>query len=176
VQGEANAGKGNVYNASPLAVLATDVPFVAANAIPLTAMEVGTPGLMTTNFEVTRPFEGEAVAQLVGAPDTIRIAPIKVTKDTKELRFTVETDEKSRVGKVANMFVQVDIPMGNAVATHRIALGSILRLDPARKAAPAPVAKAAAPAAAKPSAAAPAAPVILSRLEQLRQKNEAPKN
>ena len=176
VQGEANAGKGNVYNASPLTVLATDLPFVAANAIPLTAMEVGTPGLMTTNFEVTRPFEGEAVAQLVGAPDTIRIAPIKVTKDTKELRFTVETDEKSRVGKVANMFVQVDIPMGNTVATHRIALGSILRLDPARKAAPAPVAKAAAPAAAKPSAAAPAAPVILSRLEQLRQKNEAPKN
>ena len=176
VQGEATAGKGNVYNASPLTVLATDLPFVAANAIPLTAMEVGTPGLMTTNFEVTRPFEGEAVAQLVGAPDTIRIAPIKVTKDTKELRFTVETDEKSRVGKVANMFVQVDIPMGNAVATHRIALGSILRLDPARKAAPAPVAKAAAPAAAKPSAAAPAAPVVLSRLEQLRQKNEAPKN
>ena len=104
------------------------------------------------------------------------LTPIKVTKDTKELRFTVETDEKSRVGKVANMFVQVDIPMGNAVATHRIALGSILRLDPARKAAPAPVAKAAAPAAAKPSAAAPAAPVVLSRLEQLRQKNEAPKN
>jgi hypothetical protein len=176
VQGEANAGKGNVYNASPFAELATDVPFVAANAIPLTAMEVGTPGQMTTNFEVTRPFEGEAVAQLVGAPDTIRIAPIKVTKDTKELRFTVETDDKSRVGKVANMFVQVDIPVGNAIATHRVAIGSILRLDPARKAAPAPVAKAAAPAAAKPSTAAPAAPVILSRLEQLRQKNEAPKN
>jgi len=118
------------------------------------------------------------VAQLVGAPDTIRIAPIKVTKDTKELRFTVETDDKSRVGKVANMFVQVDIPVGNAVATHRVAIGSILRLDPARKAAPAPVAKAAVPTAAKPAAAAvaPAAPVVLSRLEQLRLKNESPKN
>jgi hypothetical protein len=178
VQGEANAGKGNIYNASPFAVLSTEAPYVAANAIPLTAMEVGTPGLMVTNFEVTRPFEGEAVAQLVGAPDTIRIAPIKVTKDTKELRFTVETDEKSRVGKTANMFVQVDIPTGQGLATHRIALGSILRLDAPRKAAPAPVAKAAAPAAAKP-AAAPAvapAPVVLSRLEQLRLKNEAPKN
>jgi hypothetical protein len=178
VQGEANAGKGNVYNASPFAVLSTEAPYVAANAIPLTAMEVGTPGLMVTNFEVTRPFEGEAVAQLVGAPDTIRIAPIKVTKDTKELRFTVETDEKSRVGKTANMFVQVDIPTGQGLATHRIALGSILRLDAPRKAAPAPVAKAAAPAAAKPAAAPAAAPapVVLSRLEQLRLKNEAPKN
>jgi len=176
VQGEATAGKGIVYNASPFAELATEAPFVAANPIALTAMEVGTPGVMTTNFEVTRPFEGEAVAQLVGAPDTIRIAPIKVTKDTKELRFTVETDDKSRVGKVANMFVQVDIPVGKAVATHRIATGSTLRLDAARKAAPAPVAKVAAPIAAKPAAVVPAAPVVLSRLEQLRQKNESPKN
>jgi hypothetical protein len=178
VQGEADAGKGRVYNASPFAVLATEAPYVAANAIPLTAMEVGTPGVMVTNFEVQRPFEGEAVAQLVGAPDTIRIAPIKVTKDTKELRFTVETDEKSRVGKTANMFVQVDIPTGQGLATHRIALGSILRLDAPRKAAPAPVAKAAAPAAGKPAAAPAAAPapVVLSRLEQLRLKNEAPKN
>ncbi len=177
VQGEASAGKGNVYNASPFAVLATEAPFVAANAIPLTALELGTPGVMSTNFEVTRPFEGEAVAQLVGAPDTIRIAPIKVTKDTKELRFTVETDEKSRVGKVSGMFVQVDVPTGKGLSTHRIALGSILRVDPARKAAPAPVAKAAAPAAAKPAVAAAApAPVVLSRLEQLRLKNEAPKN
>lgn len=177
VQGEADAGKGRVYNASPFAELATEAPYVAANAIPLTAMEIGTPGVMTTNFEVQRPFEGEAVALLVGAPDTIRIAPIKVTKDTKELRFTVETDEKSRVGKTANMFVQVDIPVGKGFATHRIALGSILRLDPARKAAPAPVAKAAAPAAAKAASPAPAAPVVLSRLEQLRQqKGEAPKN
>jgi hypothetical protein len=177
VQGEASAGKGNVYNASPFAVLATEAPFVAANAIPLTALELGTPGVMSTNFEVTRPFEGEALAQLVGAPDTIRIAPIKVTKDTKELRFTVETDEKSRVGKVSGMFVQVDVPTGKGLSTHRIALGSILRVDPARKAAPAPVAKAAAPAAAKPAVAAAApAPVVLSRLEQLRLKNEAPKN
>lgn len=178
VQGEADAGKGRAYNASPFAVLATEAPYVAANAIPLTAMEIGTPGLMATPFEITRPFEGEAVAQLVGTPDTVRIAPIKVTKDTKELRFTIETDEKSRPGKVANMFVQVDIPTGQGFATHRIALGSILRLDVPRKAAPAPVAKAAAPAAAKPAAPAAAAPapVVLSRLEQLRLKNEAPKN
>ena len=176
VMGEADAGNGRVYNASPFAVLTTEAPYVAANAIALTALEVGTPGVMATNFEVTRPFEGEAVAQLVGAPDTIRIAPIKVTKDTKELRFTVETDEKSRIGKTANMFVQVDIPVGKGVATHRIAIGSILRLDAARKAAPTPVAKVATQSAAKVAAPVAAAPAALSRLEQLRQKNEAPKN
>lgn len=179
VQGEADAGKGRVYNASPFAEVVTEAPYVAANAIPLTAMEIGKPGLMATPFEVLRPFEGEAVARLVGVPDTVRIAPIKVTKDTKELRFTVETDEKARVGKTPDLFVQVDVPTSKGLSTHRIALGSILRLDAPRKAspAPAPVAKAAAPAA--PSSAAPAAapaPVVLSRLEQLRQKNETPRN
>lgn len=177
VMGEADAGNGRVYNASPFAELVTEAPYVAANAIPLTAMEIGTPGLMVTNFEVQRPFEGEAVATLVGVPDTISIPSIKVTKDTKELRFTVVTNDKSPVGKKENLFVQVDIPVGKGTTTHRVAVGSILRLDAPRKAAPAPVAKAAGAPAAKPTTPAPAAaPVVLSRLEQLRQKTETPKN
>lgn len=177
VLGEADAGNGRVYNASPLTELVTEAPYVAAAAIPLTAMELGKDGLMVTNLEVQRPFEGEAVATLVGVPDTIAIAPIKVTKDTKEMRFTVVTNDKSPIGKKENLFVQVDIPTGKGVTTHRVALGSVLRIDAARKAAPAPVAKAAAPAPAAAKAAAPAAaPVVLSRLEQLRQKNETPKN
>ncbi len=176
VMGEAEAGNGRVYNASPLADLATEAPYVAANTIPLTALEIGTPGLMVTNFEVQRPFEGEAVATLVGVPDTISIAPIKVTKDTKELRFTVVTNDKSPIGKKDNLFVQVDIPTGKGTTTHRVAIGSILRLDAPRKAAPAPVAKAGAPVANKAAAPAAASPVVLSRLEQLRQKNDSPKN
>jgi hypothetical protein len=132
---------------------------------------------MVTNFEVQRPFEGEAVATLVGVPDTISIPSIKVTKDTKELRFTVVTNDKSPVGKKENLFVQVDIPVGKGTTTHRVAVGSILRLDAPRKAAPAPVAKAAGAPAAKPTTLVPAAtPVVLSRLEQLRQKTETPKN
>ncbi len=132
---------------------------------------------MATALEVLRPFEGEAVARLVGVPESVRIAPLKITKDTKELRFAVETDAQARPGKTGDMFVQVDVPTGKGFATHRIALGSIMRFDAPRKAAPAPVAKAAAPVEAKPAAPAAApAPVVLSRLEQLRQKNEPPRN
>ena len=177
VQGEADAGKGRVYNASPFAAVVTEAPYVAAGAIPLTAIEIGRPGVMATALEVLRPFEGEAVARLVGVPESVRIAPLKITKDTKELRFAVETDAQTRPGKTGDMFVQVDVPTGKGFATHRIALGSIMRFDAPRKAAPAPVAKAAAPVEAKPAAPAAApAPVVLSRLEQLRQKNEPPRN
>lgn len=178
VMGEADAGNGRVYNASPFARVTTAPAFVAANAIPLAAFEQGKPTVLTTNFEVLRPFEGEAVARLVGVPDTIAIDPIKVTKDTKELRFTVRTTAESPLGKKDNLFVQVDVPVAAATTTHRVALGSSLRIDAVRKApaTPAPAAPAAVAAAPKaaPVSAAPAP--ALSRLEQLRQKSEAPKN
>ncbi|MGA0133639.1 MAG: hypothetical protein ACO3ND_04715 [Opitutales bacterium] len=174
VQGEADAGKGRIYNASPFCEVRTEDAFVAANAVPLTAVERGKQAIMATNFEAPRPFEGEAVATLVGLPDTIQIAPIKVTKDTKELRFDVVTSDASPIGKKQNLFVQVEVPIGGATTTHRIALGSSLRVDAPRKAAPV------AAAAPKPAAAAPkpaaAAPVVLSRLEQLRQEKASAKN
>ena len=138
VQGEADAGQGRVYNASPFAEVVTEPAYVAAPAIPLTAFEVGRAGVLTTSFEVLRPFAGEAVATLVGLTDVLSAAPLKVTKDTKELRFTVTADAKAQPGKRDNLFVQVDVPTGKGVASHRVALGSALRLDAPRKPAAAP--------------------------------------
>ena len=105
-------------------------------------------------------------------PDTIQIEPAKITKDTKEVAFKVITTDKSPVGKQGNLFVQVDVPVEGGTTLHRIAIGSILRIDAPRKA-PAAPAKPATPvvAAAKPKEEAkPAAPKPLSRLEQLRQE------
>lgn len=173
VQGEADAGGGRSFNASPFAELTTEAPYVAANGIPLTSIVVGTTGVMSANLEVPRPFEGEAVAQLVGLPDTFQVAPIKVTKATKDVTFQVVTTDKTPLGKQQNLFVQVDVPTGKGVSTHRIALGSILRVDAPPKNAPKPVPVAAV--VGKPAVVV-AAPVQLSRLEQLRQQNAAPKN
>ena len=65
----------------------------------------------------------------------------------------------------------MDIPLAGGTTTHRVALGSSLRVDAPRKVAPAPVAKVEAPKAdATKPAVAPAAPVVLSRLEQLREQ------
>lgn len=128
---------------------------------------------MVAKLETLKPFEGEAVAQVVGVPDTIVIEPNKITKDSKEVTFQVKTTAKSPVGKQANLFVSVEIPVnGSTTTTHRIAVGSILRIDAVRKAAPAAPEKIAA---AKPKEAAPAAPKVLSRLEQLRQEAAAAK-
>lgn len=176
VMGEADAGNGRMYNASPFVSVSTMPAMVAANAIPLTSIEQGQEGRVVTNFEVTQAFEGEAVARLVGVPETIVIPPIKVTKDSKELAFTVKTTKDSPLGKQANLFVQVDVPLKTGgTTTHRIALGSMIRVDAARKATPAPVANNAATPA-KPAETKPSNTPVLSRLEQLRQKNEPTKN
>lgn len=174
VMGEADAGNGRIYNASPFCEVTTAPAYINAPAIPLVAVEQGKETFMVAKLEQLLPFEGEANAQVLGVPDTIPIESAKITKDTKEVSFKVKTDAKSPIGKQANLFVRVDVPVKgtNTTTTHRIALGSILRIDAPRKVVvPAtPVVAANKPKEApKPAApAAPAAPKVLSRLEQLR--------
>lgn len=173
VMGEVDAGNGRVYNASPFTEVATTTAYLTAPAIPLVAVEQGKESVMVAKLEHLKPFEGTAKAQVLGVPDTIVIEPADITKDTKEVSFKVKTTDKSPVGKQGNLFVKVDVPVAGGTTAHRIALGSILRIDAPRKAAPAP---AAAPVVAankpkeepKPAAAPVAKP--LSRLEQLRQE------
>jgi hypothetical protein len=86
--------------------------------------------------------------------------------------FKVKTDAKSPIGKQANLFVRVDVPIKgtNSTTIHRIALGSILRIDAPRKvvAPPAPPVVAANKPKEEAKPTAPPAPKVLSRLEQLR--------
>lgn len=169
VMGEADAGNGRIYNASPFCEVETAPAFVSAPAIPLVAVEQGKEAVMLAKIEHLKPFEGEAVATVLGVPDTIPIEHAKITKDTKEVMFKVKTHDKSPVGKQSNLFVKVDVPVPGGTTTHRIALGSTLRIDAPRKAPPAqPVVAEAKPKEA--AAAAPPAPKPLSRLEQLRQE------
>lgn len=172
VMGEVDAGNGRVYNASPFTEVSTTTAYLTAPAIPLVAVEQGKETVMIAKLEHVKPFEGKAKAQVLGVPDTIEIEPAEITKETKEVAFKVKTTDKSPVGKQGNLFVRVDVPVAGGTTAHRVAMGSILRIDAPRKAAPAPAAPVVAANKPKeePKPAAPAAPKPLSRLEQLRQE------
>jgi len=172
VMGEADGGNGRVYNASPFCELTTAPAYITAPAIPLVAVEQGKEAFMVAKLEQLVPFTGDAKAQVLGVPDTIPIEEAKINKDTKEVTFKVKTDAKSPIGKQANLFVRVDVPVKGGTTTHRIALGSILRIDAPRKVVAPPAAPVVAANQPKeaPKPAAPAAPKVLSRLEQLRQE------
>lgn len=172
VMGEAESN-GRVYNASPFCEVTTAKAYLTAPAIPLIAVEQGKEAVMVAKIEHLLPFEGEANAEIVGVPDTIPIDGAKINKDTKEVTFAVKTHDKSPIGKQGNLFVKVDVPVPGGTSTHRIALGSVLRIDAPRKApAPAAAKPQAVVAQNKPAAAAPkpAAAKPLSRLEQLRME------
>jgi hypothetical protein len=172
VMGEATAGKGNIYNAAPWCEVTTEPAYLTAPTMPLTAVEQGKESDMVAKLEFAKPFNGEAEARLVGINDNTKSDPVKITKDTKEAVFKIKTTDQTPVGKQANLFVQVAVPVAGGVTYHRIGIGSTLRVDAPRKA-PAPK-PAATPEPAKAVVAAapakPAEPKRLSRLEQLREE------
>jgi len=168
VLGESQAGNGTMYAASPYCDL-TLAPAYLSGTVPLTVTEQGGTGDLVCKLEHAAPFEGEATAQILGAPEGVTVEPAKITKDSKEVTFKFTSTPAVAAGKHGTLFCQVQVPVAGGVATHRIAGGTTLRIDPARKA-PAP---AAAPAPGQVAANKPAAPAgepkkQLSRLEQLR--------
>jgi hypothetical protein len=170
VLGEAEAGNGRVYNASPFTEISTG-PAYLSGTMALAAVEQGKETEMVCKLEALQPFEGEAEARVTGIPETIEISPVKITKDSKEAVFKVKTTEKSPQGKQGNLFVAVEVPVAGGTTTHRVATGSTLRIDPPRKAPPPkPATTTVAAAKAPATPAKPAEPKRLSRLEQLRQE------
>jgi hypothetical protein len=140
-------------------------------------VEQGKDGEFVCKLEMAQPFDGEASAKIYGIPDSVEVETLKFNKDSKELAFKIKTTDKSPVGKHANLFCQVEVPVAGGVAVHRIAGGTTLRVDAPRKAPAAPAKPAAAT---QVASAKPAAPVAtdapkkqLSRLEQLRQEAAA---
>ena len=55
------------------------------------------------------PFEGEAKAELLGIPANITTQPLTFTKDTAELTFTLQTNEKSPIGRHKSLFCRTTI-------------------------------------------------------------------
>ena len=170
VIGEAEKGSGRMYNASPFCEISTGPAYLNAPTMALTAVEQGKETEMVCKLEHLLPFEGEAEARVVGVPDTIQIESTKINKDTQEAVFKVKTTDKSPLGKQANLFVQIDVPVPGGITTHRAGRGSVLRIDPVRKAPPPKPAAATTVAAAKPAAGPKPVEKRLSRLEQLRQE------
>lgn len=168
VLGESDGGNGTVYAASPFTDV-TVAPAFLSGTIPLTAVEQGKETDFVCKLEQTLPFDGEAVAKIVGAPNGVTVEDLKINKDTKEAVFKIKTDATAPVGKHTNLFCQVMVPVPGGVAIHRIAGGATLRIDAPSKA-PAPIVAANPQAAVAKTAPADAPKKQLTRLEQLREE------
>ncbi|HVK18800.1 MAG TPA: PPC domain-containing protein [Fimbriiglobus sp.] len=165
VTAQSDAGKGPVWVSSQLFTVEVSPPVVTF-AMERAAVEQGQGTPVQCKVTVATPFAGEAAVKLIGLPAKAATPDAKLTKDTKELAFPVTTDKTTPAGK-HGVFCQITVPLNGETVTQN-AGGAELRVD-----VPLPP-KANAPAQPQPQAK-PAAPAAkpLSRLEQLRQEQEA---
>jgi hypothetical protein len=139
------------------------------------ATEQGKPGEIFCSLEVAKPFTGPAKITLYGLPAKVTTIQNEFLSTDKDVRFPDTTLPDSPTGKHQNLFCQAIIMENGSPIPHTIAQGGVFRVDPPPPAPAAPP-PAAAPEVAKTDAPAPPpAAKPLSRLEQLRQKQQAAK-
>ena len=137
------------------------------------ACEQGQEALVLCKINQSTAFEGEATLQLLGIPPKVTTTELKLTKDTKELVFTLKTDPASPVGK-HNLICRLTItqngePIVSRAGNVQFQIDKPLPPPPdAPKPKPKPAAKKAVVAQAKPTAKPAPPPKPLSRLEKLR--------
>jgi len=172
VLGQSDTGDGVAYNASPFAEVVIAPIMVLSPTPALTVVEQGQTVPYICKLEHRVPFEGEATAMLYGLPPDFVITPVNFTKATTDLVFQIRAKPETAVTKHSNLFVQSSVPTPSGPLLQRLAFAGVLRVDAPPKAAPPPAAPAPVVAA---TPAAPPPPKVLTRLEQLRAKQLAPK-
>ena len=120
--------KGPAWTSTQMAELEIAEPFVTAE-LPRVSIEQGQSSQLICKFNQLKPFEGEATAEIVGIPANIVIdTPKKFTKETKELVFNVQTNEKSPIGKHGGLFCRVTITQNGEPIVSR-AGNAVLQLN-----------------------------------------------
>ena len=122
---------GTAYVSSALTTVEIGSPHVAGR-IDLTKLERGGKGRMVCVLEQKEPFEGKAVATLVGLPAGVTAEPVEITKESKEAAFELTATDKSPVGTHRGLFCRVVVTRNEEPIPHLIAQGGVLRIDPPR--------------------------------------------
>jgi hypothetical protein len=165
VRATAQVGRGQVETCTALVPLRVEERFITLEFVPAT-IEQGKETSLVAKVKKQRDLDGETVCKLLNLPANTAAEPLKLTKDTTELVFTVKAAANAPPGNNKNLLCQALIPVGDQVVLHSLGTGRI-RVEPPAPPAATPPANTAA--AAPPSA---AAKKVLSRLELRRQEQQ----
>jgi hypothetical protein len=132
VAGSLDLGKGPTWISTGLVELEVAQPFVAGTLVR-TFVDQGSEGTMTLKLENKAPFEGKAKVALVGLPQGVTANEIEVTKDDKEVKFTLKAAPDAQVGQHKTVFASFTLEKDGEPMMSTIASGGILRVDKAAK-------------------------------------------
>ena len=126
---EASTPTGTAYVASDLTRISIADNYLGGK-IKFTTVEQGQEAKIICNLEEVRPFEGKAKLELLGLPAKTTVEPIEITKDQKEITFTVKTEEGTPKGQSKNLYCLFTLPEKESTVNHKLARGGVLRVDP----------------------------------------------
>jgi len=132
VLGTATVGGGPVWVSSQLANLEIGEPFVVGKFDPITA-EPGQTVKLVCKLDQKQPFEGKASAKLIGLPDTVKASEAEISKEDKEVSFSLAVDAKASPGSHRNLFCSMEIKKNSEIIPQNIGSGGVLRIVPPKR-------------------------------------------
>jgi hypothetical protein len=130
VVGSVDTGKGTVWVSTGLVDLEVAPPLVAGK-ITRTFVDQGDEGSITVKLEQKIPFEGKAKLELVSLPNGVTAEPREITKEDKEVKFTIKAAADAQPGQHKQLITQFTIEKNGEKMVNTIAGGGILRVDKA---------------------------------------------
>ena len=126
VEGEVNLN-GRVLVATPLGKLDVKPPYVAL-AFPKGTVELGQAVDYPVGVTANTPFEGSATVALQGLPAGVTAESLEMTAETKELKFHIQTTEKTPPGIHKTLLCRFSILQDGEPIAHTLGNGQ-LRID-----------------------------------------------
>ncbi len=128
VVGSADFGNGPVWVSTDLVDLEVAAPYTAGK-IQRTYVDQGDSTTVTVQLENKVPFDGKAKIALMGLPPGCTAEEQEVTKDDKEVTFTVKSSANSPAGQHRQLFCQFKLTKDGEEMVSSFAQGGILRVD-----------------------------------------------
>jgi hypothetical protein len=126
--GSVDLGKGATWISTGLLDLEVAPPFVGGSLVR-TYIDQGGEGTMTLKLDQKVPFDGKAKVALVGLPQGITSEEREITKDDKEVKFTLKAAPDALAGQHKTVFASFTLVRDGEPMTNTIASGGILRVD-----------------------------------------------
>ncbi len=127
VHAVADAGKGPVWVSSQLFTIDVAAPLVTLT-MERPAVEQGQTTQLFCKVAIAAPFAEKAKVTIYGLPAKVTTQVLEVTKDSKEIAFSIVADKTSPPGKHGGVFAQVVIDRGGELIIGNTG-GTELRID-----------------------------------------------
>ena len=99
--------------------------------IQRTFVDQGDSSTVTVKLDAKTEFEGKAKISLQGLPQGVTAEDQEVSKDDKEVKFTVKADGKATAGQHRQLFCQFKLVKNGEEMMSTFAQGGVLRVDKA---------------------------------------------